>query len=61
MRNTAAHASFKVHDSGEKTGQIRMIEFKADPKNGGFHLEMPIESLETFLRQLAASALGVVG
>jgi hypothetical protein len=59
MRNNIAHASFKV-DSTSMIGQITALEFK-DPdrkdRPGGFHLVLPVEHLEQFVRALANSAL----
>jgi hypothetical protein len=57
MRNAASHARFYVHDDGAQQGQIREIEFKAGDEPGDFHLKMPRENVEKFVRKLADSAL----
>lgn len=56
MRNTAAHASFKVHDSGEHRGKISHIVFH-DEREHGLHLVLPVDALEAFVRKLASTAV----
>jgi hypothetical protein len=65
MRNAAAHAHFSVNDGGSNSGKIRIIEFKGEDyrsKDGsetkeGFHLEIPVEALQSFVCKLADSML----
>lgn len=54
MRNAAAHASFYVDDY---THQIERVEFKDTVHDDGFHMILPVHSLEIFTRKLAQSAL----
>lgn len=61
MRNTAAHARFYVGDHSDNQGQITQIEFKDEEREDGFHLVIPVANLETFVRQLAQSALEQIG
>ncbi|MBK9123484.1 MAG: hypothetical protein IPM16_10265 [Chloroflexi bacterium] len=59
LRNTIAHARFS-DPKREESGHITHVEFKDDDdpeRPGGFHLRLPVERLEAFVRKLAASAL----
>lgn len=59
MRNNVAHAGFEV-DPSSMTGRITVLEFKDPEKEdrpGGFHLVIPVDRLETFVRKFANSAL----
>ena len=54
MRNTVAHASFKVNDS---TYLIERIEFIDTTRLNGFHMELQISDLKKFVYKLAETAL----
>ncbi len=55
MRNQAAHARYNVNEN-DATKQIEAIEFKSDG-GSGFHVVLPMERLDRFVRKLAQSAL----
>jgi len=57
MRNTATHAHFRVSAHVSGSGQIGKIVFDDERRSMRFHVELPISSLETFVRKLALSAL----
>jgi hypothetical protein len=57
MRNAAAHACFKVTEGGVNSGQICEVEFQDTERTDGFHIVIPVISLEQFVRRLAESAL----
>ena len=61
MRNTAAHARFYVGDRADNRGQISEIVFKDEEREDGFHLVIPVVSLEKFVRRLAQSAIEQMG
>ncbi|MEZ4619249.1 MAG: HEPN family nuclease [Caldilineaceae bacterium] len=61
LRNAVAHPSFRTEPDGNGTDQIHAVEFKdKDPrtKNGErFHVFIPVETLNRFVRKLAEAAL----
>jgi hypothetical protein len=59
MRNCTAHANFDAR-GGLHSNQIESIVFEAELKKGAFQMELPVEALNRFVHELAASALAAI-